>query len=280
MMEKEVVGKDLVSSCYPARTWDSRKHDFGYVAVVGGSKLYPGTPILVGLAALRAGADLSYLIVPRKPFWAALNYPDLVPISLGTEYISSMTEDAWLTLERSDVLVGGNGTTRGDEVRQVFNEVLGEYKKPVVLDADALHFIEELEISSDKVVITPHLSEFRAITRESPKTLENKIKETRELSEETGFTVLLKGSTDVIACGEKVALNRTGTSYMTKGGAGDVLAGICGALLARRIAPFEAASCAAYISGKAGEIASEGLGEGTLATDIIREIPRAIKISR
>lgn len=273
------VDRTMVQKCYFPRPEDSRKHNFGYVAVVGGSKLYVSAPILVALSALRAGADISYLIVPRKSFWAAINYPDLVPINLGTEYVSTVTEDAWLTLERSDALVAGNGMTRGEEVKKILNEILGEYSKPVVLDADALHFLDELELSSENVIITPHINEFRAITHESPKTLEEKIKHCQELSQETGFTVLLKGSIDVIANGDKLALNKTGNPYMTKGGTGDVLAGICGALLARGIDSFEAAGCAAYVSGLAGEMASKNMGEGMLATDIIRKIPRAIKSS-
>ena len=273
------VDRAVVQNCYSTRPVESRKHNFGYVAVVGGSKLYVSAPVLVGLSALRAGADISYLIVPRKSFWAAINYPDLVPINLGTEYVSTVTEDAWLTLERSDALVTGNGMTRGEEVKRTLNEILGEYRKPVVLDADALHFLDELEMSSEDVIITPHINEFRAITQESPKTLEEKIKHCQELSQETGFTVLLKGSTDVIACGDKLALNKTGNPYMTKGGTGDMLAGICGALMARGIDSFKAAGCAAYVSGLAGEMASKNQGEGLLATDVIRTIPRAIKAS-
>ena len=97
-----------------------------------------------------------------------------------------------------------------------------------------------------------------------------------ELSQETGFTVLLKGPTDIIASEDKVLLNQTGTPYMTKGGTGDVLAGICGALMARGISPFESAACAAFLNGRAGELASEQFGEGMLATDVINSIPRAM----
>jgi NAD(P)H-hydrate epimerase len=88
---------------------------------------------------------------------------------------------------------------------------------------------------------------------------------------------LLKGKTDIISDGKEVALNKTGSPFMTKGGTGDTLAGIAGALLARGIPPFEAGQAAAYINGIAGELAAKKFGEGLMATDLIEAIPEAIK---
>ena len=271
------VSHRVVGECYPPRPEWSKKHDFGYVAVVGGSKIYPGAPVLVGLSALRAGADLVYLVTPRKPFWAAITHPELVALDLGTEFLTQMSEDAWIVLGRSDSLVIGNGLTRRFEVGNTVGEILGEYNKPVVVDADALHFLGELNIKSEKVLLTPHISEFKVLTGEAPETLEGRKEAALRLSDETGYTVLLKGHVDVIAGGGKVATNSTGNAFMTKGGTGDLLAGVCGALLARGVDPFKAACCAAYINGRAGELASKEFGEGTLPTDIARRIPEAIR---
>jgi len=87
----------------------------------------------------------------------------------------------------------------------------------------------------------------------------------------------LKGAVDIISDGKRTALNKTGSSFMTKGGCGDTLAGICGALLARKVDAFTAACAAAYINGRAGEIAVKEYGEGMLPTDLIKNIPKAIK---
>jgi NAD(P)H-hydrate epimerase len=96
------------------------------------------------------------------------------------------------------------------------------------------------------------------------------------VAKELGTTILLKGNTDLISDGEQTYLNKTGTPYMTKGGTGDTLAGICGALLARKVEPFEAACCAAYINGNAGKVAGMKFGEGLLASDLLEEIPKVI----
>lgn len=270
------VGPSLVRRCYPERPEGSRKHDFGYVAVVGGSQDFTGAPVLAGLAAMRAGADLSFIITPRRPFWAAVQHPDLVPVDLGTEFVSGLNEDAWAALGKSDALVIGNGLTRRPEVEAAARDVLAGYDKPVVVDGDALYFLERLEVASGDVVLTPHRGEFKALHGDVPKGPQRRAAAVRELSEETGFTVLLKGHEDIIAGTGRLAVSRTGTPYMTVGGTGDVLAGVCGALLARGTGPFESACCAAWLTGRAGGLASSELGEGLMATDVIGELPRAI----
>ena len=111
----------------------------------------------------------------------------------------------------------------------------------------------------------------------------NQIVEIRNLIKEIGKTktvILLKGHVDVISDGSKVALNKTGNVYMAKGGMGDTLTGICAALVARKINQidlFTAASAAAYINGRAGDIAARKLKEGLTTTDLINNIPFAIQ---
>ncbi|MEM5807495.1 MAG: NAD(P)H-hydrate dehydratase, partial [Candidatus Aenigmatarchaeota archaeon] len=85
------------------------------------------------------------------------------------------------------------------------------------------------------------------------------------------------GHIDVIASPEYTAINKTGSTFMTKGGFGDTLAGICGALLARGIDTFTAGCLGAYINGLAGEMASKKFGESVMASDLIKEIPNALK---
>ena len=109
----------------------------------------------------------------------------------------------------------------------------------------------------------------------------NKIEErsliVKEESKKLGIVILLKGHIDIISDGEKVKLNRTGTQAMTVGGTGDVLTGLCAALLARSKRLFESAVAAAYINGKAGEMATEEYGNQIIARDLIKYIPKIIK---
>jgi NAD(P)H-hydrate epimerase len=158
---------------------------------------------------------------------------------------------------------------------------LEKIKVPCVIDADAIHAISlnKKFLKRKNFVVTPHTYEFYVLSGiKVGKDLKERIRAVKEVASELKTTILLKGHIDVISDGKKIAINRTGSPYMTKGGLGDTLAGICGALLARKANCFEAACAAAYINGKAGELAAKKYKEGLIASDLIEEIPRVIKV--
>jgi len=169
---------------------------------------------------------------------------------------------------------------RSEEVQEAILEYLSEVSLPVVIDADAIHAVgKKPEIVSGKnFLITPHTYEFFVLTgREIYKLSdEEKIKAVQEEAARLQTTILLKGPTDIISDGKEVALNKTGTPLMVVGGTGDTLAGIAGALVARRIDSFTAAQAAAFINGLAGELAGKKLGESMTATDLIDEISNVL----
>ena len=107
--------------------------------------------------------------------------------------------------------------------------------------------------------------------------MEEKIELVKSEAERFKTTILLKGATDIISDGKEVYINKTGSPLISKGGTGDTLAGIAGAILARGVDYIQAAHAAAYINGKAGEVASEKKGEGVVASDIFETIPKAIR---
>jgi NAD(P)H-hydrate epimerase len=98
----------------------------------------------------------------------------------------------------------------------------------------------------------------------------------QEAAAELGTTILLKGQTDIISNGKDVALSSTGNAYMTIGGTGDTLAGICGSLAARGLDLFTVAQAAAFLNGKAGELASQNKKDGMIVTDVIEAIPEIL----
>ncbi len=105
-----------------------------------------------------------------------------------------------------------------------------------------------------------------------PSPNDGNIRIVKEAAAKINAVILLKGSTDIISDGEDVALNKTGNPYMTKGGTGDVLAGILGSLLAQGVEPFVASCAAAYINGKAGDIVAKEKKQALTATDIVDSI--------
>ncbi|NIQ17392.1 MAG: bifunctional ADP-dependent NAD(P)H-hydrate dehydratase/NAD(P)H-hydrate epimerase, partial [Candidatus Aenigmarchaeota archaeon] len=126
-------------------------------------------------------------------------------------------------------------------------------------------------------VLTPHAYEFYHISGKRPKhDILSRAKLVENFAKKIGSTILLKGAVDIISDGKQTAMNKTGNPYMTTGGTGDVLTGVCGGLLAQGVSQFKAACASAYITGKAGDLAANEKGSGLLATDIIEKIPEVV----
>jgi hydroxyethylthiazole kinase-like uncharacterized protein yjeF len=150
---------------------------------------------------------------------------------------------------------------------------------PCVIDADAIHAValDKEVLKNKRFVITPHAHEFKLLSGVDVNTdLRKRIIAIKKVARDLKTTIILKGHVDIISDVKRTATNKSGSAYLTKGGCGDTLAGICGALLARGVDTFTAACAATYINGRAGELAAKKFGEGLLATDLIDSIPDAI----
>jgi hydroxyethylthiazole kinase-like uncharacterized protein yjeF len=279
-MIKAVTG-DLIRKVYPKRhQWD-RKGDYGKVLVVGGSRRYRGAPALCGLAAMRAGADLVTIAAPEGAADVISSFsPNLITEPLVGDYISMDNVHKLENIaDKSDAVVLGSGLGRMLDTRDAVHEFLSSLRKPCVIDADAIHMVsEEKRLLKKGWIITPHANEFYSlIGHKVSKNVESRMKEAVRFSRQHRATVLLKGYKDVIAEGSHAVINSTGNPYMTVGGTGDVLSGLCGAFLAMGVKSLQAAASAAYICGEAGDMAAEELGPGMLATDVIERIPAVLK---
>jgi len=283
------VTKNILKNIYKARPADVRKYDYGLLIVIGGSEFYSGSPALAALAAFRAGVDMVRIIAPKRAADIIASFkPDLAAYPLEGNYLNkshlstllSMTESAKAVARGNTAVVIGGGMGRSEEVQEAILEYLSQVSVPTVIDADAIHAVgKKPEIALGKpFLFTPHTYEFFVLTGKEIYKLpfEEKIKMVQEEATRLQTTILLKGPTDIISDGKEIALNKTGSPYLTTGGCGDTLAGICGALMARGIDPFTTAQAAAYINGKAGEVVVQRLKEGLLATDLIEAIPEVL----
>jgi NAD(P)H-hydrate epimerase len=184
---------------------------------------------------------------------------------------------------RTDALVVGCGVVKTSEAHRALRSIIQNSQTPVVVDAEALHAIAEAPGTElgKRVLLTPNAGEYQVLSGKNwPGTTRNRENAVRTLAIRYRSTVIVKGALDFISDGERVAVDIQGSPYMTKGGYGDLLAGMAAALLARGHAPFDAARAAAYIVGRAGEIASQKWGEGTLASDVLTMLPAVIKQGR
>lgn len=283
------VTKDILKDIYKERPRNIRKYDYGLLVVVGGSEFYSGSPALSAMATFRAGVDMVRIIAPKRAADIIASFsPNLAAYPLEGKWLNkthlptllAMTESAKAVARGNTAVVIGGGAGRSEETQKAILKYLEEVSVPVVIDADAIHALGEKPeiVSGRNFLITPHTYEFFVLTGKEIYKLseEEKIKMVQTEAQRLHTTILLKGAIDIISDGKEVALNRTGSPFMTKGGCGDTLAGICGALMARGLSPFTAAQAAAYINGKAGEVVAQRVKEGLLATGLIEAIPKVL----
>jgi NAD(P)H-hydrate epimerase len=256
------------------RTPESHKGDSGRILVIGGGP-YTGAPALSALAALRAGADIVTVAAPRTAARAISCFsPNLIVQELSKEHLCP--EDMSVLVDqiaRHDVVVMGMGLGRHPETMEAIARIIPLAKK-VVIDADALQ--PDLPL---KGIVTPHAGEFKRISGISLVDLgyQERIEPLKGYAGEKGLVVLLKGKVDLISDGVVVRANSTGNPGMTVGGTGDVLAGVTAAFYARTSA-MRAATAAAFVNGRAGDLVYTELDYGMVATDVIEKIPEAMRL--
>ena len=283
------VKKEILKEIFKEKPRDAIKYDWGLLVVIGGSDFYSGSPALTAMAAFKTGVDMVRIIAPKRAADIIASFsPNLAAYPLEGRWLTKkhlatligLTETARISARENCAVVIGGGLGRTEETQEVILEYLKQISVPAVIDADAIYALAKTPaiVSGKKFLITPHLYEFFVLTGIDVKNKkeEERIKAVKEATQKLKTTILLKGAVDIISDGKEVALNRTGSGYMTKGGCGDTLAGICGALMARGISPFLAAQVGAFINGKAGELVAEREKEGLLATDLIEAIPKVL----
>ncbi len=284
------VTKDVLKKIYQIRAKESKKYDFGILMVIGGSKFYSGSPALTGLAAYQTGVDMVRVIAPKRAADIIAGFsPDLAAYPLEGDYLDkkdvslllTMTEAARVSARGAEAIAIGGGTGRSESVHEAILEYLKEVKIPAVIDADAIHAVaKEKEILKGKdFLLTPNLYEFFILTGKNVEKFshEQRVETVHQEAQKLGTTILLKGSSDIISDGKEIAVSETGSAYLTVGGAGDVLAGVCGALIAKGTSVFTAAQAGAYINSAVGQLLEKEKGDSLVATDIINNIYRVIK---
>ena len=287
-----LVEPDDAAALIEPRAAESHKRASGVVLVVAGSRAMTGAAALTAVSAYRAGAGLVTLAVPEG----------ILPVIQGlvteTTFLplpetdgGSASAEAWPLLaerlEDADAAAVGPGLSTDPSTVELVRRLVAESPVPFVLDADGLNAftgqgVGLAERRSD-AAITPHPGEFgRLAGLSSKEVLEDRVGHARKTAAEFRCAVLLKGSRTVIARPDGTAfVNPTGGPYLATGGTGDVLTGAIGAFLARGLQPADAAILGAYAHGVAGRWAAAERGEGTVASDVAAELPRALsRLSR
>jgi len=282
----EWMDRDAARRLLPARPPAAHKGTMGHLLGVAGSRGKSGAAVLLARAALRSGAGLVTIATPKsvQPIVAAAQAEamtePLAESGAGTLSARAAGPVGKLLASRDAIAIGpGVGTTR-DAVAAV-RAIVAKLTRPAVLDADALNAFAsgpKLRARKAPLVLTPHPGEAARLLRTTAAAVQSdRFGAARRLAEMTGAVVVLKGRRSLVASPDgRVAVNSTGNPGMATGGTGDALTGIAGALLARGLAPFDAARLATYVHGGAGDVAVASSGvEGMIAGDLVDALPHA-----
>ena len=267
----------------PERDPRAHKGDAGRVAIVAGAAGTTGAAALSARAALKVGAGL-----------VTVGTPTSVVDLIESHVVESMTRglpevrghrclarrargEIDRLIRDVDVAAIGPGLGTHHETIDVVQRALSTAKVPTVVDADALNAFErcpERLLSGHPRILTPHPGEFRRLMG---RRVENPLVDARDLADQAGATVLLKGAPSVVATSDGLMyINPSGNAGMATAGSGDVLTGILAGFLGQGLDSDEAACLGAFIHGLAGDIAAERTGRlGLTAGDLIDALPDA-----
>jgi NAD(P)H-hydrate epimerase len=250
----EIIAPQTLDFAKAPRPFDFHKGMAGRVAIVAGSRTYTGAAVLAAIGALRGGAGLITLFVPP-------NVRALVVSRCPAEIIIQEVENPREVLaSRFDSLVVGCGLGEMDSTAEEgLLELISESPVSTVVDADAINLLARTGkrgILSERHVITPHPGEFERLAPDL--TGLPREESARRFADDCAAVLLLKGCrTLVTRRGAPLWCNSSGTPAMATGGQGDLLAGVIGARLAIGDSPMEAAALAAWLCGRAAEIAMQ-----------------------
>ncbi len=278
------IDAKLVSNYLPVRDDNSNKGSFGKVLNISGSDSFSGAAYLSSKAALKVGAGYVLLacpenIIPR----IAPSLPELVYYPLKANEKGSIALDNKINdLYNYDVVSIGCGLTTNSDTQQFVMKIIKDFNshQKVVIDADAINILSlhKGELSIKNSIITPHPKELaRLLNVDLAEVIANREKYARISAQTYECITVLKGKNTIVTDGEKIYVNTTGNSALSKAGTGDVLTGMITGFLSQKVTPFKAAILSVFLHGLAGDIASEDYTKySVLASDVIDYIPYAI----
>ena len=250
---KERIGIGEVKALHRSSE-KSHKGDNGKLLIIGGSKTYHGAPILAAKIASKI-VDLVY-------FSSVPENNELIKKmkSKLCEFITVPRDEVFKFVRKVDAVLIGPGMGVSEETKKLTNSLLRKNKNTkFILDAGALHVVDK-KLLNENCIITPHKQEFKAL----------------KMPKKHKCVIVLKGKKDYVSNEKELKVNITGNAGMTKGGTGDVLAGLVAALACKNDL-FLAACAGVFINGLAGDRLKKRASYYYNASDLINEIPKIIK---
>ena len=275
----EPITPQLVRRLLPPRPPGGHKGTFGRVYIYGGCPDYTGAPVYAGEAAVRTGSGLVFVGVPEEI------YP-IAAVRCRDAMVQPLPRDDRVLLERMeacDAVLIGPGLGRTPAAERRVRMLLEKLSVPVVLDADGINAVSaHIHVLDDRrgvTILTPHEGEFARLDGSFLPGRSNRERAAAEFARRHGCVTVLKGPGTIVASPDgRLLRNTTGGSGMAKGGSGDILAGMILSLLGQGSEAAEAASCAVWLHGRAGELAERELTAYAMTPlDLLERLSAAFK---
>jgi len=258
---KKIARSDLKKLYKPPK--DSHKGQNGKLCIIGGSRLFHGASLWALKIASRIVDMVYYSSIPANNRITEKLKPKIF------DFITVPRNEVEDYIEESDAVLMGPGLMRVGETKELTKKLLFKFpKKKWILDAGSLQMMEKEWLKKlPNVIITPHKKEFQQLFG---------ARKVSSMAKHYDCIIVLKGPIDYVCSPEKCAYNTTGNEGMTKGGTGDVLAGLIAALACKNDL-FSSACAGVYVNGLAGDRLYKKVGPFYNASDLCDEVPKVLK---
>ncbi|XOQ49093.1 MAG: Bifunctional NAD(P)H-hydrate repair enzyme [Eubacteriales bacterium] len=281
----EVTEPADVRSYFTPRDPESNKGDYGRLLCLCGSDGMAGAAVMSAKAAVRCGAGLVNVALPRSIYpIVASQVIEPIYTLLDYDHRGNLQNDSrtalFHALSAASACLIGCGLGQSKQTTELVLELISKSQVPLIIDADGINILAEniniLKTVHVPVILTPHPGEMARLLQTSAKDVQaHRLAYARDFAKEHNVILVLKGAGTIIAEPNGMAhLNMTGNAGMAKGGSGDVLAGMLASFAAQGMDPVKAAVGAVYLHGAAGDrCAKEFSKTAMLPTDILNMLP-------
>lgn len=284
------INKELCLSNYKIRKASGHKGNFGKVLIMAGSENYPGAGVMAACGALRSGVGIVTLALPDV---LRGNLPFTISPEIILRYFPSKDGGFSFSLSQAvglcndyDAILVGSGWGKSPSRLECLKNISQAASTSLILDADALNLIAEnnayeiLDNCNAKTVITPHIGEFTRLLRQNflDMELENRLKLAKKFASIHKTIVVQKSALTIVTNSIEDFVCDQPNSGLSKGGSGDLLAGLIAGLIASKQCKdmIHAAALGVYLHSQAGMMAKDVFTEcGMTISDVADYLPMA-----